>query len=283
MKKLVWSIPISALLVLVAFYLSNNRTELEQQHVAENESVWTNPEVVNSLIGGVETGFKFDSDRLYDISYEVAPDLVAFAASIGKTPACLIEIVKREIDGITPPESQCRGNAPSLTDEKVILPGTYETDCRIMRGQETCRRVKVADHPYEKYSDDELRALAYTSAEAAIILARRIPDDALSEQHYEQAVVLSGRPGPLEEWMLQRNLGGLVQIGGVLDMNKAKLGYEIYLTTAQLGYGNDAAAEYERILKDANVDLGPIQRRADARFARLTNARRAIVSGGWEG
>jgi len=119
-------------------------------------------------------------------------------------------------------------------DAMIVIPGQYETVCRTYGAHEYSHRVKVADHPYENYSDKELYALANSSPEAAIILARRVPNNIESEKYYEIAMALSGRPGPLEEWMMHRNLGGLVRHNGVLDIDKAILGYEVYLTTSRL-------------------------------------------------
>ena len=245
--------------------------------------VWSEPEVLNSLTDAVESEFQFDGSRLYDLSYEADPDLVAFANSIGKTPACLVDLVKRQVEGSAEAPLRCTDMPPGHASNKVVIPGTYEMVCRNMGAHEVCRRVKVADHPYEQYSDAELRSLAQTSPEAAVILARRSQDDSEAEAYYERAVALSGKPGPLVEWMLHRNLGGLVRIGGALDVDKATLGYEIYLTTSRLGYGADAAAEYERILVEANIDLAPVRARANERFERLTDAREALVAAAWEG
>lgn len=275
-------------LVILAVLASGNRpaTAPAGLDAASDESppdVWSEPEVLNSLTDGVDSEFRFDTGRLYDVAYEADPALIAFATSIGKTPACLIDIVRMQVEGSTEPPARCEYKAPSHASDQVVIPGAYETVCRTIGTQEICRRVKVADHPYEQYSDGELRSLAETSPEAAVILARRSPDDSEAEAYYERAVALSGKPGPLEEWMLHRNLGGLVHIDGSLDVGKAKMGYEIYLTTSRLGYGVEAVAEYERVLIEAEIDLAPIRSRANERFERLTETREAIVATGWEG
>lgn len=276
-----------ALLILAALASVNRPVAPNgESGVLADESVpdvWSEPEALNSLTDAVESEFQFDAGRLYDLSYETDSGLVAFAESIGKTPACLIDLVKRQVEGSAEAPLRCADRPSGHASNKVVTPGTYETVCRNMGAQEVCRRVKVADHPYERYSDAELRSLAETSPEAAVILARRSQDEGEAEAYYERAVALSGKPGPLEEWMLHRNLGGLVHIGGSLDVDKAKLGYEIYLTTSRLGYGADAAAEYERMLVEANIDLAPIQARANERFERLTDTREALVATGWEG
>ncbi len=244
--------------------------------------VWATPNISNALSDTVESEFELDAGRLYDIGYESDPALVEFSQSIGKSPGCVLEMAKRVVDQVEPDLSRCRGESDSNSfDDLVLLPGTYESVCRMQQGQEICRRMKVADHPYERYSDDELRSLALSSPEASIILARRLEDDAASERYYERAVALSGRPGPLAEWMLQRNLGGLVRHDGVLDIDKAALGYEIYLTTSRLGYGADAVAEFERVLSEEGVDVRAIQKKAADRFQRITDLRSSLVSDAW--
>ncbi len=229
-----------------------------------------------------EPEFQFDTSRLYDASYETDPGLVAFSKSIGRTPACLVDIVKRQVEGSSEPPARCRSEAEPHSDELFVNPGTYESVCRFLGTYEVCRVVKVADHPYEQYSVAELRSLAETSPEAAVILARRSPDASEAEIYYERAVALSGKPGPLMEWMSRRSVGGMVHVGGVLDVDKAKLGYEIYLTASRLGHGADIAAKYEQALVEAGVDLSPVQLRAGERFERLTDLRQALVARDWE-
>ncbi len=237
--------------------------------------------VVETNTKNVESDFVFDSERLHDLSYENDAELVEFAKSFGRSPACLIEIVRHQVEGGVFDVSLCPQNRDTSMDQMVILPGEFETKCSYQYGREFCQRVKVGDHPYEAYSDDELRSLAQSSPEAAVILARRQPDAASSEVYYEQAVALSGRPGPLEEWMLQRNLGGLIRHDGALDVDNAIIGYEIYLTTDRFGYGSSAMVEYERSLLEVGVDLEPIRERAAARYSRLTATRNAMLGRDW--
>ena len=287
MRKQVLLVAALALATWVAIEnLASRDDESEFSTVASDsgQAVWKEPDIVNSLAQAVSSEFEFDGSRLYDISYEIDPALTAFAKSIGKSPACVIQLVKLQVEKSDVALDSCSLDRDTSADAMVVVPGSYETVCKMQGGREYCRRVKVGDHPYEKYSDDQLRSLAESSPEAAVILARRLPDDEQSESYYEKAVALSGRPGPLEEWMLHRNLGGLVHVDGVLDVDKAILGYEIYLTTNRLGgYGASALPEYERVLLDANIDLAPVKDRAERRFARLTDARQAIVGTQWEG
>lgn len=284
MKKVI----VFALIAIATFwgvknYLYSERATPFDDQVT-SESVWSNPDIANSLTNDIDTDFKIDINRLYDLAYENDQRLADFARSINKSPACVIAIAKLHIDNLDTIRSSCKNSDPSTLNESfVVLPGTYETVCRTLGGDEVCRRVKVADHPYEKYSSDELGALATTSPEAAIILARRLEDDDSSERLYEQAVALSGRPGPLEEWMLHRNVGGLVYVNGQLDVEKAIVGLEIYLTTARLGYAEDAVAEYVRVLRSENVDIDEIQQRADARFSRISATRKSLLAEEWEG
>lgn len=135
------------------------------------------------------------------------------------------------------------------------------------------------------YTDAELRALATSSAEAAVLLARHTPDPADAEQLYERAVVLSGAPGPLVEWMHWRDVGGIEHDSGVLNIDKARLGYEVALVQARFPYARqavaDAVAYYEQLLTAEGVALAPVRAQAARRYARLSEDRLAIVGWPW--
>ena len=124
------------------------------------------------------------------------------------------------------------------------------------------------EHPYGVYSDADLEVMATASPEAAIILARRTVDDDESRHLYEQAVVLSGNPRPLEEWLLLRH-GGVEYIDGELNVETAKIGYEIYLILAKFEYGHEGRRMYRQALTDAGVDLKPIKQKAGESYARM--------------
>jgi hypothetical protein len=220
--------------------------------------------------------FKFDMDRLYDISYEVDPDLVEFASSIDVIPSCLIRVIKAQEE--QQPAPHCGRVQKADYSVHMLLPGVYETFCYSVDSDEFCRRVKTADHPYESYSDAELMTLSESSPEAAIILARRASDTEASARLYERAVALSGRPGPLEEWMYQKNTGGLEWRNGVLDVDKAKVGYGVYAITGRLGYGESALQKYRSILLQAGVDVDALDAEADEKFASLSELRKDLTA-----
>jgi len=139
---------------------------------------------------------------------------------------------------------------------------------------------------YGRYTGEELRSLATSSAEAAVAFARRLESDTEAEQMYERAVVLSGKPGPLVEWMYARDQGGIEHYSGVLNVDKAALGYEVALVQARFPYApnttRDAVAYYETLLEAEHVALAPIRARAAERFERLSRERIAIVGWPWE-
>ena len=225
--------------------------------------------------------FKFDMDRLYDIAYEADPELVGFANSIDVTPSCLIRYIKAQEE--QQPVPHCGRVQAVDYSVHMLLPGVYETFCYTVDGDEVCRRVKTGDHPYEVYSDGELAALAESSPEAAIILARRIIDTEASARLYERAVALSGRPGPLEEWMYRKDTGGLEWRNGVLNVDKAKVGYGVYAITQRLGYGESTLQEYRDILFRAGVDVDALDAEAEERFATLSQLRQDLTARTWEG
>ena len=277
---------IATLLVL----LGDRNSEQRLATAPEYERVWSDPEINNALsktvnnasADGVSEDFRLDIGRLYDLSYETDPALMDFASSINKSPACVVDIAKRVVENDPTVNVRCENNKVAGNSSKVLLPGDYESVCRYIDSHEYCRKVKVADHPYEEYSDEELLSLVTSSPEAAVILARRVVDASESRIFYEHAVALSGRPGPLEEWMLHRNTGGLIRMNGELDVERAIVGYEIYLTTARLNYGSDALREYERILIEQGIDLEPIKQRAAVTYEELTDLRKTLVGMNWE-
>jgi hypothetical protein len=228
-----------------------------------------------------QDSFRFDMDRLYDISYEADPKLVEFASSIDVTPSCLIGFIKAQKE--KQPVPHCGRVKATDYSAHMLLPGVYETICYTVDGDEVCRRIKTDDHPYEVYSDEELASSAESSPEAAIILARRISDSEASARLYERAVALSGRPGPLEEWMYQKNTGGLEWRNGVLDVDKAKVGYGVYAITGRLGYGENNLQEYRSVLSQAGVDVDALDVEADEKFASLSELRMELLAQPWEG
>ena len=82
---------------------------------------------------------------------------------------------------------------------------------------------------------------------------------------YERAVVLSGKPGPLLDYMVYTNTVGLERTDGVLDVERAKVGYEMTLTMAKFRDAEDEIIFYEEALTEAGIDLAPMRAKADAR------------------
>ena len=271
-----------AILVAGALYLAKSDKNLERDTdfpiVQPNETQSAARQIV-AQPDGKDDGFQFDLDRLYDLSYEVDPELIEFAASIGVSPGCLIQTVRANAENKELPV--CGGIRATERNEHMLLPGTYEKVCRDTGTGERCHQSKVADHPYESLSDDELRALADTSAEAAVLLARRMVDPLASRDYYERAMVLSGKAGPLEEWMYQKNAGGLQWVDGKLDIQRAKSGFGVYALTARLGYGAQSLERYRQVLIDHDIDTTSLEKLADEEFERLTLERQALTANPW--
>jgi len=139
---------------------------------------------------------------------------------------------------------------------------------------------------YANYTTAELESLAVVSAEAAVMLARRTQSTDEAERLYERAVVLSGKPGPLVEWMHLRDVGGIEHYNGVLNVDKALLGYEVALIQARFPYARQANKKsvyyYERLLADAGIPLDAAREHAAIRYVRMTRARHEIVGFPWE-
>jgi len=201
--------------------------------------------------------FSIDSDRLFDLSYQVDPELVAFADSVGQSPACLIALAKF-----------LRYGGP---DTAEFCSDEAEDDLQL-----------TVDPALNTYSEADLRRL--DTAESALVQARRAEGERALAL-YERAVILSGKPGPLVEWMATQNLDGLHWHDGALDIEAAAAGLEWWLTVEQFGLAPETLAEtvarYGEVLRGAGVDLDPIRKRAAKRFARLTQARIETVGTTW--
>lgn len=223
-----------------------------------------------------------DLSRLGDPAYETDVDLVRLANGYGLTASCLLAQVRLRTAG-SPVRDACdAARWVARHDGLHVLPGTYEDVCRLRGAQVVCRPEKVAAHPFEQFENHELESLALSSPEAAVVLARRLPDPAAAERYYEQAVALSGRPGPLLEWMTRTGTGGLEFYGDQLDVGKAMLGYEIYLVMTAFEHGRQAADDYAGMLAGAGVDLEPIRQRAGERLERLRRLRLSLLGSDWE-
>ena len=226
--------------------------------------------------------FVFDVTRLNDPAYENDAGLVWFAAGRGLSASCLLAQIRSRLADAHWPDVCDVGNWAARHDRLYVLPGTYEEVCSLQGAEVICRTERVAAHPFEKLANHELESLALSFPEAAVLLARRSSDPAVSERYYEQAVALSGRPGPLLEWMRQTGIGGLEFNGGDLDVGKAMLGYEIYLVTQAFDHGGPAVDGYADALAGSGVALAPIHQRASERLERLRQLRMSLLGSGWE-
>ena len=210
-----------------------------------------------------------DLNRLFHPSFQNDPELIAFAKEANTTPACLIEMMKNYWFGTPePPFPECPEPEPPEEDPLD---------------------VRAENHPYTTYTNTELRDLAAADADAAVILARRLWDGLgegrqteASLQWYEQAVIVSGKPDALFEWIVQNNHSGIGYTNDELHVESASIGYEMFLTMQKIGF-KGSVTPWEEALTNAGVDLAPIQARAEARFARLTEARQQLIGANWDG
>jgi hypothetical protein len=205
-----------------------------------------------------------DTSRLYDRTFENDPQIQRLARKTGVPAGCLIASWKMALYQEEIPDGVCAGN---LTSSVHFIDAER-------------------DHPYNQYSNEQLRALAaQSSPEAAIILARREANVQESKQLYEQAVVLAGTGTPLVEWMTTHDTGGMIHEGDQLDVKRAKVGYEVYLVVHAIEAEPETAITveaYREELLAAGVDVEPIERRAAEYFEQLTAQRHAISNSGWE-
>ena len=186
--------------------------------------------------------FELDFGRLYDRGYAADPGVRALADAYGIAPECLLALARYRIDQVPLDPGICPKPGDNVESAALRIP---------------------EDHPYHQYTEQELRSLAQMSPEAAVILARRLDSADEAREMYERAVALSGTSGPLLEWMADRNTGGLYHDYGRLNLDAAKVGYEIFLIAAALDGRQDPILEtYEAELRKEGVDLAQIQARA---------------------
>ncbi len=195
--------------------------------------------------------FEIDESRLYDVSYLVEPDLVAYAESIDRTPECVVHRARVDMyDAATynPRDSICY----SVTASKFAIP--------------------IEPENLGFMTIDELKALAETQPAANLMLAkhyRRAQEFANAERVLERAVALSGSPNPLYK---------IVYTNGITD---DMLRWEIYLTAEALGRKNHPMMR-DLLRNKLTIEEREIaERRAQERVAKLTALRQELVGRPW--
>lgn len=220
-----------------------------EEDLSDAHQIWV-PTVDDIKRTRLDPAFSIDSSRLYDLAYLNDPDLLAYARTQNFSAECIVAREKRRLDGVEVPKGVCAHAYTSM----MVNPNKDD---------------------FEAFSDQELQSLAETDASAAVILGRRVNDRDRSEYWYEVAVALSGKPGPLEEWISGRDQG-------LTEAEYNALRYEVYLAAAAIGgYGIDALPTLEVELSEAGVPLEPIRQRANERLRRLTAMRMSLVGRGW--
>lgn len=189
--------------------------------------------------------------RLFDPGYENDPELIAAAKAAGLPPACVIAVAKFWRYQIPLEPSAC--------------PSPYEAALRDAKGPVYPRPGQ--SHPYDQYSNSKLETMAMFDPAAAMILARRVEDDQRSLHYYERALVLTGNPQPLVEWLNYRIGGVSIAADGTIDVKEAKLSYKIYLVASEFGLGEGVAEHYEQQLLAAGADITATKAKAE----RITN------------
>jgi hypothetical protein len=228
--------------------------------------------------------FEFDANRLYDPSYENDPALIELAARQGISPACLIARVKSAIDQV--PATEACANEESRYDYSAHKLSIWaeEIVCEELNGHELCRTVRKIEHPYDDFSDAELRYLADSSAEASFLLAKRLGWDDEAESLFEQAVALSGKSGPLVQILILKDAVGISRTNGDLDVPRAMTTYEVSLVMNWLGWPDDSLLRAaEASLVGDGHDLRAIKQRAEKRYDRITQRRLELLGYDWDG
>ena len=210
--------------------------------------------------------FELDRDRLFDRGYENDPELQAFAKAHDTPPACIIALAKYKLHGIPVEPGVCPNpyEASLKPAEGPVLPGPRDP------------------HPYDQYPDASLKAMAEYDPAAALIFARRVENDQVSLRYYERALVLTGNPQPLVEWLNYRTAGENFSTNETIDVDQAKVGYKIYLVTSAFGLGKGVAEDYEERLVGAGVDIDAVKAEAEEITERIKKERNSLFPSGRE-
>ena len=126
----------------------------------------------------------------------------------------------------------------------------------------------MSNSAYERYTDEQLSALAPYEPDAAVILARRVDDDLASRAYYDLATQVTQDSMPLDDWLLRRST--IERRNGVLNVEAAKLGYETALLAEAFGSElSDISRMYWDALREEGLDLTPVETSARRRVEEL--------------
>ena len=285
-------IVVSVAAVLIALISNGERNDAAGAESSARESSQSAPSPLDRNVleskfekPAVETtpDFNFDIDRLYDPAYEVDPALVEFADSHGISPTCLIARVKAHMDQLPLPKECVDELLQDNYAAHRLGIQTHDYVCDEVDDVQNCRMVRVREHPYDEFSDTELRYLADSSAEASYLLAVRLGWDEEAGHFYEQAVALSGKSGPLHRFLMMENASGITYTNGELQVAKAKITYEVLLVMDWLGWpGDKYLRDVEEALVSDGHDIEPIRRLAEARYNRISWRRMELLGRGWD-
>ncbi|MGH8194918.1 MAG: hypothetical protein ACREQ8_11030 [Woeseiaceae bacterium] len=207
---------------------------------------------------------QIDMQRLLnERGYQNDPAVKYHAEMAQMTPYCFVETLKAHVNNDPMPEGCPTG--PIVDEEEGGRPD---------------RMVVPDDNPYTEWSNAQLESAAVSDAVAAVMLARRMEDNAEARRWFERAVALTGDPGPLLEWMWNRETGGIYSENGVTDLAKLKFGYKIWLIAAEIeGQPSEALEVFEEELVAHHVDLREIKAQATAEAHNLLELRQQLTGG----
>lgn len=207
--------------------------------------------------------FEIDPDRLLnDRSYENDPGIQEVARILDLSPACVIASAKYKLYKTQVPEGVCPTQEYKATSSVTeVIPGPNDS------------------HPYDNFSIEKLKTMSEYDPAAAIVLARKVEGNQESLRYYEKALILTGNPMPLIEWLNYRTPGEKLAPGELVDVEQAKLGFKIYLVVGAFdaGQGGEGVAEsYQERLTSVGVNLEPTKKEAAEIIARIKKERNIL-------
>lgn len=189
------------------------------------------------------------------------------------------------------PETSTEAASPSLAAARRLSEGSggtwgelvefhfamegCDTETIGVNSQIPCESRIVADHPYEQFSDAQLRQIANTDGIAALILGarlgyRRTSAEALRESIslLHAAVALTGHVDALNMLMTQLNVTRATQyVNGEVDIGQASKSYVYHKAGNNLGLVPDEVLEEvaKPLLNNAAIDLAALNMAAEER------------------
>lgn len=240
-----------ALVAMVYSYQKQGDDQLIAQPVETPDVISASPSEgipvpVVSTLPPEAVPFEIDQRRLYDLSYLVDPDLIAYADSLDVSPVCVVAVARGE----------ATFNDRPVCDLITINAHVLHADNGI---------------EYDRLTMDELMTMADTDPYANQEIGGRYINSAepdLATRYYERATAISGKATPI---MFIRQT----------DVHPEVLQYELLLVAEALGRKPQPIQRFVATNGLGEDQLVEAEQRARLRLERLTDLRMELVGQPW--